>query len=95
MREKTGKFATVYVFRSIVFRASAGDFLPVTFPRRGRPSGVGRFARAGWPRGLSNASIYRHMREGTFPPPIRVSERTVRWRSDDLITWLDSLTRQK
>ena len=34
--------------------------------------------------GLSRASIYRLMREGKFPRPVRLGERAVAWTIDDL-----------
>lgn len=29
--------------------------------------------------------------EGTFPPPVRISERAVRWRVDEFEAWRDAL----
>ena len=37
---------------------------------------------------LSRSSLYRKMREGTFPEPIRVGSRAVRWRERELADWL-------
>ena len=34
--------------------------------------------------GLSRSTIYRKMREGSFPVPLKVSERAVRWRDRDI-----------
>lgn len=39
---------------------------------------------------LSRSSLYRKMREGTFPEPIRVGSRAVRWRERELADWLAS-----
>lgn len=38
--------------------------------------------------GLSRATIYAKMADGTFPKPIRLSERAVGWRSADIDAWL-------
>ena len=38
--------------------------------------------------GLSRPSIYRLMKAGDFPRPLRVGVRGVRWRSMDLDEWL-------
>lgn len=38
--------------------------------------------------GLSSGSIYRLMREGLFPEPIRIGQRAVRWPASELETWL-------
>ena len=39
--------------------------------------------------GLSRASIYRLMREGKFPRPVRLGERAVEWTIDDLELWAE------
>ncbi len=38
--------------------------------------------------GLSRASIYRLMRGGSFPLPVRVSAVAVRWKESDIRTWM-------
>lgn len=43
--------------------------------------------------GLSRSSIYGRLSEGTFPRPLRVSERCVRWRMQDLSEWSAGLTK--
>ena len=43
--------------------------------------------------GLSRSTIYRKMREGTFPEPIRIGVRAVRWPAHELEDWLASLPR--
>ncbi len=40
--------------------------------------------------GLSRSTIYGRMADGQFPRPIRVSERSVRWRSADVAEWIRS-----
>jgi prophage regulatory protein len=42
--------------------------------------------------GASRSTIYRWIGEGTFPRPVRVGERSVRWRLDDLEAWRDGLS---
>ena len=37
--------------------------------------------------GLSRSSIYKRVADGTFPRPLRVSERSARWRMQDLQEW--------
>ena len=39
---------------------------------------------------LTTSTIYRLMRCGQFPEPIRIGPRAVRWRASDLETWLAS-----
>ena len=40
--------------------------------------------------GLSRASIYRLMRSGSFPLPVRVSATAVRWKASDIAVWIES-----
>ena len=43
--------------------------------------------------GFSVSTLYRKMTEGTFPQPIRLGERTVRWSSNELDEWLTNWPR--
>jgi prophage regulatory protein len=38
---------------------------------------------------LSKPTIYRKMKEGTFPYPIKLGGRRVAWRESDIAEWLD------
>ena len=40
--------------------------------------------------GLSRTSIYRMIREGSFPEPVQVGKRRIAWRQSDLNAWLES-----
>ena len=42
---------------------------------------------------LSKASIYRKMRNGTFPLPLKLGERAVAWRADEVHAWIESRPR--
>ena len=42
---------------------------------------------------LSCSTIYRRMREGRFPLPLKLSSQAVRWRSDEINEYLDSRQR--
>ena len=42
---------------------------------------------------LSTSSIYRFMRDGLFPEPIRVGRRAVRWHASEVDAWLASRPR--
>lgn len=42
--------------------------------------------------GVSCATIYRWMEEGTFPNPIKFTARCVRWRQSEIQNWIDSHT---
>lgn len=43
--------------------------------------------------GLSKDSIYRLMQVGQFPAAVRVGQRAVRWREEELREWLESRPR--
>ena len=45
--------------------------------------------------GLSCSSLYRLMRRGIFPEPIRVGLRAVRWPEDEINAYLDQRPRAK
>ena len=40
--------------------------------------------------GLARTTIYRKMRAGTFPLPLKISERAVRWRASDIDQYIES-----
>ena len=40
--------------------------------------------------GLSPSSIYRLMKSGEFPRPVRVGRTAVRWRESDITAWVES-----
>ena len=42
---------------------------------------------------LSKASIYRQMQMGTFPMPLKLGQRAVAWRADEIHAWIASLPR--
>src|SRR6476659_6946315 len=41
--------------------------------------------------GLSRSTIYKRVSEKAFPAPLRISERSVRWRMADLADWSSAL----
>ena len=40
--------------------------------------------------GMGRSSIYRLMKNGGFPRPVRVGPAAVRWRASDIADWLES-----
>ena len=40
--------------------------------------------------GMSRSSIYRLMRSGSFPLPVRVGPMAVRWKESDIADWIES-----
>ena len=45
--------------------------------------------------GLSRASIYRLMRRGEIPEPIKVGPRAVRWLESEIDSWLAGRPRSR
>lgn len=35
------------------------------------------------------SSLWRHVKDGTFPAPVKISSRITAWRRDDLVAWLE------
>jgi len=44
--------------------------------------------------GLSRSSIYAKVADSKFPAPVRLTERAVGWRSDDIDQWIADRTRE-
>ena len=38
--------------------------------------------------GLSRATIFRKVKAGRFPAPIKISQRAIGWRIDDVEAWI-------
>ena len=43
--------------------------------------------------GITRSSLYRLMREGLFPRPVKVGKRAVRWLESEISGWLQSRPR--
>ena len=43
--------------------------------------------------GLSRSTIYRKIRDGSFPAQVKVGAQAVRWRASGICTWIDSCGR--
>ncbi len=43
--------------------------------------------------GLKRSSIYREMRAGRFPIPVKVGPRAVRWPAREIERWLEARPR--
>lgn len=41
--------------------------------------------------GLSCATVYRRMKEGTFPRQIRIGPNSVAWRQSAIVKWMFDL----
>jgi prophage regulatory protein len=40
--------------------------------------------------GLSRSSLYNLIKEGRFPRPVQISDRSVAWISDDIDRWINT-----
>ena len=38
---------------------------------------------------MSKATIWRKLKDGTFPKPIKLGDRITAWRMEDVQAWLD------
>ena len=38
--------------------------------------------------GLSKSTLYRLIKQGNFPPPLRLTTKAVRWRREEVNEWL-------
>ena len=38
--------------------------------------------------GLSRSELYRQIQDGTFPRPVKVGKRAVRWRESEVEEWI-------
>lgn len=43
--------------------------------------------------GVSKATLYRLIKAGKFPPPIRITERLSGWPSAEVDAWIDAKSR--
>ena len=46
-----------------------------------------------WRTSLSKASVYRLLHAGDFPQPVRLGQRAVGWRAEEIDEWLASRER--
>lgn len=40
--------------------------------------------------GLPKSTLYDYLQAGTFPAPVRLSARSVAWRLNEVLAWIDS-----
>ena len=41
--------------------------------------------------GISKSKIYRDVKSGVFPSPLRLGSNCVRWNSNDILAWIETL----
>ncbi len=45
--------------------------------------------------GIPRSTIYSYMKDGKFPKPIKLGERSVGWLEDDLLAWINNLCQER
>ena len=45
--------------------------------------------------GLSKSAIYRRLELGEFPRPLEVGAGSVRWKSSEIVDWIETRPRSK
>lgn len=56
------------------------------------PNALLRLAEVSKLLSVSRSTIYARVAEGLFPAPVRISERAVRWRLEDIEAWRNTLS---
>ncbi|MHB1991003.1 helix-turn-helix transcriptional regulator [Metallibacterium scheffleri] len=51
-----------------------------------------RLAEVRHATGLTKTAIYQMQRRGQFPRAVKISQRAVAWRSDEIEQWIESRT---
>ncbi len=77
--------------------ASAGKTIKIADTQAGILSSYGALPATGFVRladlrpilPLSDSTIWRRVRAGTFPAPVKLSERITAWRAEAIRQWLD------
>lgn len=41
--------------------------------------------------GLGRSTIYRKVKDSSFPVPVKVGQAAVRWKESDVTAWIESL----
>ncbi|MDE2802026.1 MAG: AlpA family phage regulatory protein [Chloroflexota bacterium] len=44
--------------------------------------------------GISRSTIWRLVKAGTFPPPLRITSKAIAWRKSDIEAWQQQLAEQ-
>lgn len=44
---------------------------------------------------LSKSTLYRLMRTGAFPEPLKIGPKAIRWRVDEIQEWVESRPRAR
>lgn len=41
--------------------------------------------------GISRTTIWRLVKAGAFPPPLRITSKAIAWRQSDILAWQEQL----
>lgn len=72
-------------------KATRGPRAPQTLEAAAHPSALLRISVVRQITGLGTTSIYGKMAKGDFPAAIRLGARCTRWKSADVMRWVESL----
>jgi prophage regulatory protein len=67
-------------------------------PSRAGANSIDRFMRLDevlHVTGLGRNTVYRRIREGTFPKQLRIGPNSIAWRQSEIVEWMDSFTPNK
>ena len=57
------------------------------------PSGIWRYPRVHQETGLSRTTIWRKVKDGTFPAPVKVTSHNIGWLASEVAAWQANLPR--
>ena len=63
---------------------------PMTVPNRRTPNAIMRRVEVERETGLSRSTIYQRVKDGTFPPPLKIGPGSTGWRVADIEAFLAS-----
>ena len=59
------------------------------------PTALLRRAKVEQLTGLSSGALYRLVREGSFPKPLKLGVRASAWRADEIRAWIEAKTQDR
>ncbi len=70
------------------------DSIPSQYDGSARPDRILRRPEVETLVGLRRSAIYKAIRDGRFPPPVRISSQAVGWFESDITAWIKSRRRR-
>lgn len=60
-----------------------------------RPPGLEKLVQVSRRTGLSRSEIYRRVRAGHFPQPVRIGVRALAWSSSEVDGWIETIVQKR